>query len=214
MVELVVASIMDGTDNNHGMSDQIISIIQMQQAWVTVIMEQITLDTPLMLQDIIKVIMAAQISSMTTRTTALVHKATNPEAEVGDEAATVVVVMGMVQMKPSHNSSHSSLAKASNRMDQLVRQDRFPQGLKLMLLLLLLHLIMWMSSVEKYAQSPKRKKTCQPTPRMYPRMTVQPFRRIISWQNKTATETKPQIPSQQRLQMCPRMTILQDQSKL
>jgi hypothetical protein len=104
MAVLAQASIMDGTDNNHGMSDQIISIIQMQPAWVTVIMEQITLDTPLTLQDIIKVIMDVQISTMTNRT------ATGTEAEVvGVEAGMVVAVaMGMVLVVPM-NLSHSSI---------------------------------------------------------------------------------------------------------
>jgi hypothetical protein len=107
----VAASIMDGTVNNHGMWVQIISIIQMQQAWVPVIMEQITLDTPLMLQGIIKVIMDVETITMTTRTTALV---TEVEVEV---AATVVEVMGMVHMKP-HNSTHSNTAQETNPMDQ------------------------------------------------------------------------------------------------
>jgi hypothetical protein len=104
MMVLAQASIMDGTDNNHGMSDQIISIIQMQPAWVTVIMEQITLDTPLTLQDIIKVIMDVQISTMTFKTV------TDTEAEVvGVEVDMVVVVaMGMVLMVPM-NLSHSSI---------------------------------------------------------------------------------------------------------
>jgi hypothetical protein len=140
------ASIMDGTDNNHGMSDQIISIIQMQQAWVTVIMELITLDTPLILQDIIKVIMDAQTITMTT------PKVT--EVEVGDEVAMAVVAMGMVQMKPPHSNSPSSLDQPSREMDLLVKQDPSPQDQKQMQHPL--PLVMWTNLVEKFAQSLKR----------------------------------------------------------
>src|SRR4051812_2512702 len=107
MAELVQDSVMSGTVNNHGMSDQIISIIQMQQAWVLVIMAPITLDTTPMLHDIIKVILDTGTSTMTTRTT----MATNLVAEVGVEEDMAVEVMGMAQMKPSHTSSPSSLAQ-------------------------------------------------------------------------------------------------------
>jgi hypothetical protein len=151
MAVWALASIMDGTDNNHGMSDQIISIIQMQQAWVTVIMEQITLDTPLILQDIIKVIMDAQTITMTT------PKVT--EAEVGDEAAMVVVVvaMGTVPMNPTHNSSSpSNLVLASKEMGLLVRQD--PSRLDPRQMPLPRLLLTSMSLVEKFAQNQRQKK--------------------------------------------------------
>jgi hypothetical protein len=144
MVELVAASIMDGTVNNHGMSVQIISIIQMQQAWVPVIMEQITLDTPLMLQDITKVIMDVETSTITIRTTALV---TEVEAEV--EEATAVEVMGMVHMNLSHNSIRSSTE--IKPMEPLVRQDRSRVDPKLMLPLP----VTLMSLEERYARHQK-----------------------------------------------------------
>src|SRR5271154_1412100 len=96
---------MAGTVNNHGISAKIISIIQMLQAWVTVTMEQITQDT--MLQDIIKVIMVAQTSTMTINRTAMVirTKATSSEVEVevvDMGMVQIVVAMAMVRMSPTH----------------------------------------------------------------------------------------------------------------
>jgi hypothetical protein len=143
MAMLARASIMDGTDNNHGMSDQIISIIQMQPAWVTVIMEQITLDTPLTLQDIIKVIMDAQISTMTIRT-ATFPKGT--EVVVGVEAdmvAEVAMRIPMVAMKPSHSSTRS-MAQVNSRIVIFQRVQRLMRPLK--------RLQTSMSLVERYAR--------------------------------------------------------------
>jgi hypothetical protein len=94
---------MAGTVNNHGISAKIISIIQMLQAWVTVTMDQITQDS--MLQDIIKVIMVAQTSTMTINRTAMVikTKATSSEVEVeAVDMGMVVAAMAMVRMSPTH----------------------------------------------------------------------------------------------------------------
>jgi hypothetical protein len=113
MAELVQDSIMDGTVNNHGISDQIISIIQMHQAWVLVIMVPITLGSLPMLHDIIKVIMDAETNTMTTRTRTM---ATNSVAEVGVEEVLAVEATGMVQMKHSHNSFPSSLVQEKEPM--------------------------------------------------------------------------------------------------
>jgi hypothetical protein len=147
MAVLAQASIMDGTDNNHGMSDQIISIIQMQPAWVTVIMEQITLDTPLTLQDITKVIMDAQISTMTIKT-ATVPKDT--EVGVGVEAGMVVeVAMGMVPtvpMKPSHSSTRS-MSPDNSRIVTFQRAQRLMRPRA--------RLETSMSSVERYDRGPQ-----------------------------------------------------------
>jgi hypothetical protein len=50
-----------GTDRNHGITAKIITIIQMLLAWVTVIMENLTLATK---QDTIKVLLALTTNSM------------------------------------------------------------------------------------------------------------------------------------------------------
>jgi heterodisulfide reductase subunit A-like polyferredoxin len=72
-------------------------------AWVTVTMDQITHDS--MLQDIIKVIMVAQTSTMTINRTAMVIKTKETSSEVEVEAVDmdmVVVAMAMVRMSPTH----------------------------------------------------------------------------------------------------------------
>src|ERR1700710_1787970 len=99
MAELVQDSIMNGTVNSHGMSDQIISIIQMQLAWALVIMVPITPDTIPMLRDIIKVIMDTETNTMTTAATA-----TSLVAEV--EAEVAMVAGGMQHSFPS-NFAHA-----------------------------------------------------------------------------------------------------------
>jgi len=96
---------MAGTVNKHGISAKIISIIQMLQAWVTVTMEQVTQDS--MLQDIIKVIMVAQTSTMTINRTATVIKTKATSSEVEVEAVDMgmvqtVVAMAMARMNPTH----------------------------------------------------------------------------------------------------------------
>jgi hypothetical protein len=97
-----LASIMAGTVNNHGMSAQIISIIQMLQAWVSVTV------VSNMLQGITKVTMVAQTSTMTTNRTAMdtIIKATASAAGVEVVAtATVawaVAVTAMATMTTSN----------------------------------------------------------------------------------------------------------------
>jgi hypothetical protein len=151
MVVLVPVSITDGTHNNHGMSAKIISIIQMQQAWVTVIIPSIILDTLPILQATIKVIMATEISTITIRTTAMAIVAA---VEVEDMAAEAT---GMVQMTNSHNSFHinSAQVKDNKPMVPLVKQDRSQQDLKQVQLLPML--VMSMNLAEKYATLLKRK---------------------------------------------------------
>jgi hypothetical protein len=119
MAALVQASIMNGTVNSHGMSPQIISIIQMQLAWVLVIMVPITPDTILMLRDIIKVIMDTEINTMS-----MVATATSLVAEVEAEVATAV--------EGSHTNFPSSLARARDSIVPVVRLEQSPQDLRQM----------------------------------------------------------------------------------
>jgi hypothetical protein len=119
MAELVQDSIMNGTVNSHGMSDQIISIIQMQLAWALVITVPITPDTIPMLRDIIKVIMDTETNTMTTAATA-----TSLVAEVEAEVAMVAGVM--------QHSFPSNLAQVEDSVVPIVRQDRVSQDLRQM----------------------------------------------------------------------------------
>jgi hypothetical protein len=200
MAVLAQASIMDGTDNNHGMSDQIISIIQMQPAWVTVIMEQITLDTPLTLQDIIKVIMDAQISTMTTKT------ATDTEVGVEEVEADMVVAaaMGMVPMVPmklSHNSTRS-MAQVSSRIVtfQLVQRRMWPPRRQ----------EMSMNSVERYVRGLQPKKILHQNP-LKMRMRSRNQELLLL---KTAMKLKPpQLPFPRKLLQLQKRSMRQCQSK-
>jgi hypothetical protein len=151
MGELVQDSIMGGTDNNHGMSDQIISIIQMHPAWVKVIMEQITPATTLMLQAITKVIMDAQTNSMTTPTTTMVPRDLEAVAVEVEEVIVVEAAMDKTSTSLSLINSHNSLAY--NPMEPQVipvifRQDQRPT----------MQTALSMNSVERFAKKRTLKK--------------------------------------------------------
>jgi hypothetical protein len=109
MAEWELASIMAGTVNNHGMSAKIISIFQMLQAWVSVTLEQIT-QVSNMLQDIIKVIMVAQISTMTINKTVTVTKASILEEEV-EAVGMVMALVAEDTVMDILSLSHNSLPK-------------------------------------------------------------------------------------------------------
>jgi hypothetical protein len=135
----------------------------MQPAWVTVIIQPITLDMPLMLQDITKVITVVQTSIMTIKTATT----TDTVDVAGVEADTVVAATGMVHTKPSHSNFHNSLVQVIKRLGQSVKQDRFPPDPRLTLL----PLGTLTSLVVKYALKNRR-------PRRLSRMRMQ-FRNLI-----------------------------------
>jgi hypothetical protein len=134
------ASIMDGT-NSHGTSVKIITVIQMQQAWAPVIMEQIALDTHL---KPIKVIMDVETNIMTTRTTAL-----PTEVEVGVAAMVVVVATCMAHMIHFRSSFPSSSAQEikSVALKMIQLQSQLAQKL------FQFPLVTWMNLAENYDNS-------------------------------------------------------------
>jgi len=165
MEELVRDSIIIGTDNNLGMSE-IISIIQMLLAWVPVIMEQITLDTPLMLQVITKVIMDVKTSTMTIKAITG-PKDSEAEVEAGVAILVEVVTGTEVPMTLSHNSFHSNSVQLSSQMDLQVTLDHYQQAQRLWQ--------MWMSSVGRYVKNQKLKKV---RPAKTKKIEMRPRRRI------------------------------------
>jgi hypothetical protein len=148
MEELVQDSIIVGTDNNLGISDQLISI-QMLLAWVPVIMEQITLDTPLMLQVITKVIMDVKTSTMTIKPITA-PKDSEVEVEAGVVILVEVVTGTEAPMTLSHSSFHNNSVQLSSQMDLQVTLDYCQQLQRLRQ--------MWMSSVGRYVKNQKAKK--------------------------------------------------------
>jgi hypothetical protein len=81
-----------GTDRNRGITARIITIIQMLRAWVTVIMETLTLPTK---QDTIKVILALTTNSMPIAGGASIEAAEDSVAAgTSITSAVVVLVMG------------------------------------------------------------------------------------------------------------------------